>query len=308
MHPKYMPSPELTRLLRAQSGVVSRRQALGLGVPDKAIRRFLAEGHWTALAPGVFHAGTTPAWLARAWAGVLLGGPEAVLGGAAAGHLQGMVTEPPPVVSVFTGATHVRSSGASWEFRRVPRHGVGEPPRTRFADTLLDLCADGDDDAITRLIADHVAGSRGRRDQVLAVLRARPRHPHRALIRDVLSDVEEGVRSPLERRYRRDVERAHGLPPARRQARTHAGHRADCRYEPWGLLVELDGRAYHNGSRRFVDMQRDNEHVLQGSPTLRFGWLHVIEACQTASVVGRALQLLGWSGEPSSCARCPQVR
>jgi hypothetical protein len=49
------------------------------------------------------------------------------------------------------------------------------------------------------------------------------------------------------------VERAHGLPPARRQARRRhgSGNRyLDNLYEEYGLCVELDGNAAHPALRR----------------------------------------------------------
>jgi hypothetical protein len=57
----------------------------------------------------------------------------------------------------------------------------------------------------------------------------------------VLVDVRDGVRSPIELDYLRDVERAHGLPVGQRQfARRNT--EADVYYTDYGLLVELDGR------------------------------------------------------------------
>lgn len=76
----------------------------------------------------------------------------------------------------------------------------------------------------------------------------RPRWRWRAEILGALGTIAEGVHSNLEYRYVRDVERAHGLPTARRQARTTRGSRAqyfDNLYEEHGVAVELDGRAAH---------------------------------------------------------------
>ena len=49
----------------------------------------------------------------------------------------------------------------------------------------------------------------------------------RAWVTDAVQDAANGVHSPLERNYVRGVERAHGLPKARRQARRRhgSGHR-----------------------------------------------------------------------------------
>jgi hypothetical protein len=63
-----------------------------------------------------------------------------------------------------------------------------------------------------------------------------------------LGIIADGVHSNLEFRYVRDVERAHGLPAAKRQAKTVRGARSqyiDNLYEAFGVAVELDGRAAH---------------------------------------------------------------
>ena len=53
----------------------------------------------------------------------------------------------------------------------------------------------------------------------------------------------------LEFRYHRDVERAHGLPESARQVpfTTPGGRRGrrDRVYEPFGVVIELDGRLAH---------------------------------------------------------------
>lgn len=41
--------------------------------------------------------------------------------------------------------------------------------------------------------------------------------------------------------------------------------------------MELDGRVGHSGVRQWRDFDRDNEHLLAGWRTLRFGWRQVTE-------------------------------
>ena len=77
----------------------------------------------------------------------------------------------------------------------------------------------------------------------------------------------DGVHSPLERRYVHGVERAHGLPPARRQARRRhgSGNRyLDNLYKPFGLCVELDGSVAHPDEGRWRDTRRDNANLERG--------------------------------------------
>ena len=79
-------------------------------------------------------------------------------------------------------------------------------------------------------------------------MRARGRMRWRVQLDSALSDIADGVMSPLEHRYVRDAERAHGLPAARRQVLIIRGTRRqylDNLYEELGIGVELDGQAYH---------------------------------------------------------------
>lgn len=94
----------------------------------------------------------------------------------------------------------------------------------------------------------------------------------------LLLEVGEGVTTPLERHYVRDVERAHALPRgSRNQLDVGGGRRRyrDVRYQRWRLVVELDGRAAHPEDEREFDDLRDNEVATRGERTLRYGWRSV---------------------------------
>ena len=102
----------------------------------------------------------------------------------------------------------------------------------------------------------------------------------RAWITAALADAAEGVHSPLERHYVDGVERAHGLPTARRQAKRRHGSGTrylDNLYEGYSLAVELDGQAAHPAEGRWRDTRRDNANRVQGTETLRYGWPDVTE-------------------------------
>ena len=105
-------------------------------------------------------------------------------------------------------------------------------------------------------------------------------------------------------RYLRDVERAHRLPQARRQARL-GPYRGDALYEAYGVLVELDGQQYHRGLAATNDLDRDNRQSLHGVLTLRFGWRQVVgDPCRVARMVGAALDSRGWPDTTSPCRHC----
>lgn len=298
-------TPAARRLLDIQAGVIGRAQANGLGLGDKVLWRLARQGVLWPLGLGLYSENREPGWLGLAWGGVLLGGPSATLGLGTAARLHGLSKSDPDPIEVWTGTHRCRVSDPRFMFRRGVRVGIGEPSRTRVDDTLLDLCARADEDEITRLIADALSSRKTTAQRLATALTRRGRIPHRALLRDVLGDVAEGVHSPLERRFQVAVVRPHGLPVGHLQA-SSGRNRHDVRHPEFALIVELDGRQYHQGGARYDDMNRDAAATLRGERTLRFGWWHTSreQACATASWVALALQQGGWSGEMSRCPRC----
>ena len=101
-------------------------------------------------------------------------------------------------------------------------------------------------------------------------LQAERRHPWRQVGFDALQSAGMGLESVLEVRWA-DLEKAHGLPIGRRQAKvTQFGQVQfqDVSYDDYGLVVELDGRIGHEDTRgRLRDMRRDNRNVLTGRAT-----------------------------------------
>jgi hypothetical protein len=136
-------------------------------------------------------------------------------------------------------------------------------------------------------------------------LAARPRMRWRAWLSGALTDAADGVHSPLERNYVRGVERAHGLPAARRQARRRDGsgiRYLDNLYEEYDLCVEVDGESAHPAEGRWRDTRRDNANLLGGTQTLRYGWPDVTEnRCRTAAEIAEVLRRRGWKGTLRAC-------
>jgi very-short-patch-repair endonuclease len=132
----------------------------------------------------------------------------------------------------------------------------------------------------------------------------------RGELSEAFADVDAGAHSVLEYRYMRYVERAHGLPRARRQVpasmREGTIHR-DVLYREYGVAVELDGRAHHPGDLRWQDLRRDNAAAADGIITLRYGWADVARRpCEVAVQVSAVLRRRGWPGRPRPCGpSCP---
>lgn len=170
------------------------------------------------------------------------------------------------------------------------------PPRVRIEAALLRVASRSPtDDGIVAVLGDACQGGRTTVRRLGAEL---------ATIEAVLADVAAGTCSALERRYLRDVERAHGLPRAGRQSTTAATVR-DVEYKAWRTLVELDGRLGHEWtSDRWDDLDRDVDAAVDGHLTVRIGWRQVLQPCRLAERMARILVARGWPGRARSCGPC----
>lgn len=312
MHRRTDPSPALLTLARLQADVVTTEQVAGHGLGRHAVARLIDQGLWSRLGTGLYYASpvSPPSWLALAWGGTLLGGSEARLGGLAAGHVVGL-NDPPDTIDVLIPERSVLKSRGSWRFVRErplvrsPR-SYGGPPRLSVEDTVLDLTEKATSTEIIDLVTKAVQNRLTTADRLLRSLERRPRHRHRRMLVDLLAEVREGAESPLEVRYARDVERAHGLPRGLRQQKSRRGKDyRDVTYEEFGVVVELDGRRGHEGVGRFRDMRRDNAAILGGEIPLRYGWHDVCDRhCAVAFEVGTVLMRRGWTDLPTRCPHC----
>jgi hypothetical protein len=130
----------------------------------------------------------------------------------------------------------------------------------------------------------------------------RVRIAHRSLINDIVAETAIGVQSPLEYRWIKQVERPHRLPAPTRPYPLPSGGLADGGYEEFRVLLELDGRRYHDGERRFRDWWRDNLSSEDDWLTLRYGWQDpVVESCESAGNLFRVLRRRGYTGQLARC-------
>jgi hypothetical protein len=306
-------------LLHAQSGIIARGQALEVGFRVGQLERRLVAGQWQRVYPGVYATFTgTLSREARLWAVLLRLGDGAMLSHQTAAEVQGLVDKPVgsdihvTVPSRRRPAQHKAIPGVV-----VHRSDQGKPqfaaswklPRTRVADTVLDLVeAAPTFDAGYLWLARAVSRRLVTVSMVRAALNERPRFRWRAWLADTLEDARDGAHSALELRYVKNVEQAHGLPQAQRQARREIGGRAhykDNWYADYRVAVEIDGPAYHEGDRGQLDKQRDNVNLaVDDARTYRFGPADVTErACDSAALVAATLRRNGWKGTPHPCRR-----
>ncbi len=301
---------EVFALARRQLGVLTRSQLNRGGLTDRQITRLVASQQLVRLDQAIYCFGVVePTWSMHAWAATLVGGRGSRLMGRSAGAIEGLCPETMPVELAVPPSHGLRSRPWLQVLRETPGQrspsSVGAPLRTLVEDTVLDLCRCARTDAEVLGYLTTATQRLTTHRRLASALRRRTRMPHRRLIEQVLSEVATGVASPLELRWARDVERAHGLPAATRPFRLPSGAIADGAWEDYRVLLELDGRAYHDGERRFRDWRRDNLSSEGGWLTLRYGWHDtVVEPCGAAGNAARVLRRRGWEGSPQPCPRC----
>lgn len=297
---------------RMQDGVATYAQLTTGGLSRIDIERAVRRNELRRVHPRVYVNHTGPlTWEQRAWAAVLYAAPavlcrdslEAPRGRddgrpihVAIDHSRKVMPQPGVVVHRMRGL--VRKA-----------HG-GTPPRLKVEDNALAMANEArtEIDAIAR-----VAEVAGRTYVTATTLQAALDRAHslrrRKLIQGLVDDLATGAHSVLEHGYLTKVERAHGLPPGRRQSpRTGASGNQfrDIEYDDYALVVELDGALGHDSWR---DQARDADRSLDdlaelGAVTARLRFHQVFDTpCQTAARVGRILTRNGWSGTPQSCGQ-----
>jgi predicted transcriptional regulator of viral defense system len=135
-------------LVKFQSGITTRNQAIGAGLAEKTIDRCLRHGAWQRLQRGAYATFTGgPSREARLWAALLRAGPGAVLSHETAAELHGLTSTPSTKIHITVPHEHNPARG-----RKIPgviihrsRRIAADPqppwqlPRTHVADTVLDL-------------------------------------------------------------------------------------------------------------------------------------------------------------------------
>lgn len=308
--------PELAHLLRwVQDGVVSRRQLLTAGATDHDIARMVRRRELTTVHPGVYVVHSGPLTRRqREWVAVLAAWPAALC------HESALPD--PPHRPIHVAIALDRSATVP---RDVVVHRMADldhrvqwnatPPRVGLEHSWIDLASRqvraDDVSAAFASLARVCFSRRTTPERIAVVLTTRARVSGRVTLSGLLADARDGANSVLERGYLHRVERAHGLPRGRRQARSDAtGRRTDqdVAYDDYGLVVELDGRAFHDSPEaRDHDARRDlAELAVSGTATARLTFGLVFrEACPTAARVGAILRSRGWTAELRLCPSCP---
>ncbi len=300
---------DLALVLEKQDQVISAAQARAAGMTEEQIRWKVKSGRWQYLYRGTY--ATFSGKLSRQatlWAVLLRAGGRAALSHQTAAEVLGLgrgasdpihVTVPvqsnPDRCSDLDGVVVHRNS--NWQGYDA---ALLDLPCTPVIMTVLDLVESAVtlDDAygwVSRAVTNRSIP----RELIAAQLDQRKKFTRRAWLKDALADIGDGIHFPLERRWTRDVERAHGLPRATRQARrdgADGSRRLDNYYEPFSLCAELDGAAFHRTEDLDRDRRRDNETLVAAdAKTVRYGFKEVANhPCDQAEQFARALISRGW--------------
>jgi hypothetical protein len=303
-------------LLTSQGAAVARRQSAQAGIAAYTMSAKVRYGRWQRLQRGVYATFSgEPSRETILWAALLRAGPDAALSHQTAAERHRLIDEPSALITITVPAARHPAQA------KIPgvvihrsdavlrtRHPAMLPPCTRVEDTVLDLIqiADTFDDAYA-WICRAIGRRRTTADRIGAAMQARKKMRWREELVVALRDADDGALSVLEYRYVHRVERPHGLPAARRQARIRqrTGHRyLDNLYERYCLCVELDGTSAHPADEQWSDKRRDNANAVLGIVTLRFGFADLVNRrCETAAIVAALLRRNGWDGTPHPCSR-----
>lgn len=270
-------------------GVISRREALGLGMTTRMIEGRLASGRWTRVHPAVYRlsaAGRT--WHADLRAAVVWAGAEALASHRAAGclwRLEGLDRSP---LEIVTRSGHRRPGIIVHRLRsddRPPSRMLDGIPVTGIERTLFDLAAllsprgtgVALDDALRRGLTTLP------RLQGLLDLEGGPGRRGTASLRRLVAARDQNdtrTESELEGRLLRLLRRSR-LPLPSLQHEVWAGGRLvarlDFAYPDARLGVEVHGFRFHGGREHWQrDIRRENLLKRVGWLVLVFTWDDVV--------------------------------
>jgi very-short-patch-repair endonuclease len=268
-----------------QHGIVTSAQLAAAGVGPRAIAHRVAHARLVRLHRGVFQVGPIAARRGPQMAAVLLTG--GILSHHTAADVWG--------IRAHSGAIHVTVTGAAPR----PRPGLqihrslsldaavqDGLPLTTPARTIHDLATCLPQHELDRAVEQAQILRLATRDEIAADM---PRRGRRAL-RAALNHEPQLTRSEAERRLLALIRQAR-LPRPRTNVVVH-GYEVDLLWPEQGLVVEVDGYAYHSTRHAFErDRARDAALQAAGYRVVRFTWRQIVH--EPHAVVAQLARLLG---------------
>jgi very-short-patch-repair endonuclease len=280
------PNEAVYRIIRRQSGAISRGQALDAGLSASHIQRQIESGKWLRLTPGVYApAGSVATW-ERQLNAALLSHPGSIVAGLSAARLLGFANigkGMPEILMPFdgNGRSNVARVIRARHFDTVERRAVEGYECTSPAETVLTISMRWPRTRMERIVDEGLARGLLRVadfDNILDRL-AFARQPGLKTLRRIVGERADNAYQPptneLERLLFRLLDHPR-LPAYTRQLPIeYPGLKAtvDAFLAAWKLIVEADGRRWHTRKEDFErDRLRDNAAVAAGLSVVRFTW------------------------------------
>jgi len=245
------------------------------------VRWMLDRGHWQRPFRGVIVTHSGPLSDEQHLTALLFAhGPLAVLGGATAAALDGLVGYPATSAHILIPAQRSRQPVPGAVVHRSQFlgdqdvHPLRTPRRTRLARSIVDAAAWAPTDWQARsILAAGVQQRLVRPDDLLQVVERLTHLNRRPLIRATVRDVTGGSHSGYELDFLQMCRRFHLPMPSRQIVRRDAAGRAryfDAEFDPYDLVVEVDGSQHMEVSSWWKDMMSQNEVHVGGKTLLRY--------------------------------------
>jgi very-short-patch-repair endonuclease len=285
----------LVGIAAEQHGLLTRRQLLHAGLSRNQIDGRVRYGLLRRVHAGVYQFGPVSASHARERAALLACNGGVISYWSAAALCQVLPEQVQDPVDVLL---RTRQHGGARPGIRVHRGILGDEevthidgiPVTTIARTLLDLSSMSVRD-LERALG---AGERMQpdlRDHLATLLARYPKRRGTGTLRRLLADPSSGTftRSEAEDRLL-ELVRAADLPRPDFNAMLF-GYEVDCLWREAGLVVEVDGFAFHSSQRAFVrDRRRDGVFIAAGMQVLRLTWHQLTrERDRTISLLAQAI-------------------
>lgn len=289
------------RLAGDQHGVVTLSQLQVLGLSASAVRSRVEEGSLLRVHEGIYAVGRPlQTHVQRCMAAVLACGAEAVLSHRSAASLWGFQKDSRRRIDVTAPnrrgrspagiAAHRDGSLAPAECTEV--HGV---PCTTAARTLLDFAAVAPAWELRRAVGEAEVLRVVDHAQVRKLIKRHPGRRGVARLRMVLDEIHpltKRTRSEMERMFLRLCKRAR-LPEPEVNVWLRVEHgrlRPDFLWRDAGLIVEADGRQFHDTDSAFVrDRRREQRLQLAGWRVSHFTWWEIEHESRRLAMTIRGL-------------------
>jgi Protein of unknown function (DUF559) len=277
------PDRLIAELGRRQHGLISTAQLLGVGVGRRVIARRVERYQLHIVHRGVLSIVPRELMSARAFfmAAVLAGGDGAVLSHRAAAALWGIRQSASAVLDITVPRRLGKRPGVRAHHVILPPDEctiLDSIPVTSPARTLFDLAPGLQRHELTRAIEQTEVLRLWSPTSLVELLERHPGRRGAATTRAVLGAGKgwgRVTRSELERRFLGLVEDA-GLPLPETNALVESRERdyeVDCLWRRERVIVELDGRAFHDTRAAFErDRQRDRRLAVEDWRPLRITW------------------------------------